>query len=148
MNGSPEYCGGQLQMGLWLTTSHLAPTPQAPGHGFRHFWLLQASLRPQSELTIHSGRQDGGLPIKPITHEQTAWSLTSRHMLWGPQGDGLQGCTEIGAANNKKKKKPLWAWFSYDWLIWTENSINIQKYPGTNQKRRCHLTLIKKSMRC
>ena len=53
-------------------TWHLAPTPHVPGQGSWHFWFEQASLRLQSELTTHSGLQDGGLPMNPITQEQTA----------------------------------------------------------------------------
>ncbi|KAJ4432718.1 hypothetical protein ANN_21355 [Periplaneta americana] len=43
-NGSPVNRGGQLQIGLWFTTSQRAPTPHVPGHGFLHFWLLHASF--------------------------------------------------------------------------------------------------------
>lgn len=37
MNGSPVNLLGQLHIGLCDTTSHLAPTPQVPGHGSLHF---------------------------------------------------------------------------------------------------------------
>lgn len=97
MKGSPVRPGGQLHIGLWLLTWHRAPTPQVPGHGSLHFWFEQASLRLQSELTTHSGLQDGGLPMKPGTHEHTACSLMLRHWLLGPQGDGLHGCFTSGA---------------------------------------------------
>lgn len=63
VNGSPVYSGKQLHIGLWLMTWHLAPIPQVPGQGSRHFWFEQASFNLQSELTVHSGRQDGGEPI-------------------------------------------------------------------------------------
>lgn len=53
--------------------------PQAPGHGLMHFWLEHASLNLQSELTMHSGRQLGGLPTYPWTHTQTACPFTSLH---------------------------------------------------------------------
>jgi hypothetical protein len=43
-NGSPVKRGGQLHIGLWFTTSQRAPTPQVPGQGFLHFWLLHASF--------------------------------------------------------------------------------------------------------
>jgi len=43
-NGFPVKRGRQLQIGLWFTTSHRAPTPQVPGQGFLHFWLLHASF--------------------------------------------------------------------------------------------------------
>ena len=76
-------------------TSHLAPTPQVPTHGFTHFWLVQASFPPQSEFTTHSGLQAGGDPLYPARHEHTDCPLTARHWLYGPQGDGWQGvgCT-------------------------------------------------------
>jgi hypothetical protein len=32
-NGSPVVPSGQLQVGIWLTTSQRAPCPQVPGHG-------------------------------------------------------------------------------------------------------------------
>lgn len=72
LNGSPVKSAGQLQIGLWFTTWHLAFKPQVPAHGFEHFWLIQACVKEHSELVIHSGRQFGGLPIKPKTQEQTA----------------------------------------------------------------------------
>lgn len=61
--GSPVNAGGQLQIGLWLTTWHLAVTPQDPGHGSLHLRFTQASFNGQSLLTIHSGRQAGGFPM-------------------------------------------------------------------------------------
>lgn len=99
MNGSPVIRGGQLQIGLWLTTSHLAPTPQDPAQGFMHFWLLHASDRPQSELTTHSGRQAGGEPLYDGKHEQTDWPLIGLHWLYGPHGDGWHGVGSTGAEN-------------------------------------------------
>lgn len=61
--GSPVNIEGQLQIGLWLTTWHLADTPQDPGHGSLHLRFTQASFNGQSLLTIHSGRQAGGFPM-------------------------------------------------------------------------------------
>lgn len=69
-------------------------------HGFIHFWLLQAKFKGQSELTTHSGRQNGGLPEYPGTQEQIAWPFASRHWLFGPQGDGKHGFWIVGAAIN------------------------------------------------
>lgn len=66
------YPDGQVQMGLWLTTWHLAPIPQVPGHGSIHFWFEHAWLKIQSELVVHSGLQVGGLPMYPGTQEHTA----------------------------------------------------------------------------
>lgn len=91
VNGSPVYPVTQLQIGLWLTTWHRAWIPQVPGQGSLHFWLMHASFGGQSELTTHSGLHEGGAPIKPSIHEQTAWPLCSLHLLFGPHGDGLQG---------------------------------------------------------
>ena len=78
-NGSPVKRAGQLQIGLWFTTSQRAPTPHVPGQGFLHLWLLHASFCPHSELTTHSGLHAGGLPMKPGTHEHTACPFISRH---------------------------------------------------------------------
>lgn len=44
-------------------TLHLAETPQDPGQGSMHFSRIQALLLMHSELTEHSGRQFGGVPI-------------------------------------------------------------------------------------
>lgn len=96
MKGSPVYLSGQLHMGLWLTTWQRALMPQVPGQGSIHFWLTQAWFWAQSELVTHSGRQLGGLPKYPGTQEQTAWPLTTRHALLGPQGLGLQGLVGFG----------------------------------------------------
>lgn len=101
VKGSPEYLGRQLQMGLWFTTWHWVLKPQVPIQGSIHFWLLQARFRGQSELTTHSGLQDGGAPRYPWTQEQTACWFTIRHWLLGPQGDGLQRST---APSGSKKK--------------------------------------------
>lgn len=100
VNWSPVNPGGQEQTGKWLITWHLAPTPQVPAQGSLHFWFEHASFKLQSELTVHSGRQVGGLPIKPTMQEQTAWLFTSLHWLLGPQGEGWQGCFSTGAVVN------------------------------------------------
>lgn len=97
MKGSPVYLGGQLQIGLWLITWHLALTPHVPGQGSTHFWLLQASFWGHSLLVTHSGLHVGGDPIYPGTQEQMAWPLISRHCELGPHGDGWQGLVSIGA---------------------------------------------------
>lgn len=85
------YPDGQLHIGLWLITWHLAPIPHVPGQGSLHFWLLQASFWLQSEFVKHSGLHNGGDPIKFDIHEHTAWLLISLHWLFGPQGEGLHG---------------------------------------------------------
>lgn len=82
----------------------MAFVPQTPGHGSTHFWLTHALSRAHSELTTHSGRQLGGVPINIGKHEQTACSLISLHWLFGPQGDGEQGWAGAGgiAVNNER----------------------------------------------
>lgn len=97
INGSPVSCEGQLQIGLWFITWHLAPIPQVPGQGSLHFWFMHASAWAQSVLTTHSGLHVGGLPMYPVTHVQTAKPLISLHWLFGPHGDGLQGCVVTGS---------------------------------------------------
>ena len=42
-NGSPVSSLGQLQIGLWLMTRQTAFSPQTPGQGSLHFWLIQAN---------------------------------------------------------------------------------------------------------
>lgn len=74
-------------------TWHFAFIPQVPGQGSIHFRFEQDSLRSQSELTVHSGLQEGGVPKNPSKHEQTACLLYSLQRLFGPHGDGLHGLT-------------------------------------------------------
>lgn len=93
--GSPVNPGKQLHIGLWLTTLQIVLNPQEPGQGFTHFWLLQASDKEQSELTVHSGRQAGGAPRYPATQEQTGCWLITRQTLFGPQGEGEQGFLDM-----------------------------------------------------
>lgn len=63
INGSPVKPEAHEHIGLWFVTWHLALRPHVPGHGSIHFWLTHALSCEHSELTIHSGRHDGGLPI-------------------------------------------------------------------------------------
>lgn len=44
INGSPVYCVGQLQIGAWFTTVHIADKPQDPGQGLKHLKLEQDLL--------------------------------------------------------------------------------------------------------
>lgn len=62
VKGSPVKDSLQLQIGLWLSTTHLVLRPQVPGHGSEHFWSIQALSRGHSELTTHSGLHPGGVP--------------------------------------------------------------------------------------
>lgn len=71
--------------------SHLVFEPHDPGQGSPHFLLIQAKFGAHSVLIVHSGLQDGGLPMKSGKHEHTDCPLIDLHWLLGPQGDGLQG---------------------------------------------------------
>lgn len=106
INGSPVYLGGQMQIGLCLTTLHFASTPHDPTQGSIHFWLLHALLSGQSELTTHSGLHRGGLPRYPATHEHTACPFISLHWLLGPHGDGIHGFVTMGTA------KKIWLFYN------------------------------------
>ena len=57
----------------------MAFVPQTPGHGSAHFWLTHALSDEHSELTTHSGRHPGGIPMYVGRHEQTAWPFKSLH---------------------------------------------------------------------
>lgn len=98
MNGSPVNPDVQLQMGLCVTTWQRALRPQVFGHGSIHFLLMQALSWGHSELTIHSGRQDGGVPIYPTSQVHTLWPFIARQRLFGPHGEGWQG-SNCGSAS-------------------------------------------------
>jgi len=53
----------------------------------------------QSELTVHSGRQLGGYPMKVGKHVQIGWLFTFRHWLFGPQGEGEHGFCITGSCS-------------------------------------------------
>lgn len=91
MKGSPVVADGQLQIAEWLMTWHLALTPQVPRHGSSHFCWMQARFVEQSLFRIHSGLQEGGVPIYWGKQEQAAWLKVARHCENGPHGEGLQG---------------------------------------------------------
>ena len=55
--GFPINPGGQVQIGLCLSTTHWALIPQLPGHGSWHWVLIQAKLAGQSSCLTHSGLQ-------------------------------------------------------------------------------------------
>lgn len=95
----------QLQIGTWFITVHWAKVPQEPGQGSLHFSLIQAWLREQSEFTVHSGRQFGGLPIKFGKQEQEDMPLLSRHSAFGPQGDGMHGLNGTGTGRDSKNNR-------------------------------------------
>lgn len=77
--GSPVKPALQPQIGLRLITSHRALMPQIPGHGSTHLRFLHARFTGQSELTVHSARQFGGVPMNVGKQEQIAWPFNSRH---------------------------------------------------------------------
>ena len=56
-NGLPEVPCGQLHIGMWFTTSHVAPWPHVPGQGSAHLFRIHALSLEQSVLSTHSGRQ-------------------------------------------------------------------------------------------
>lgn len=94
-------------------TLQRAPTPQDPGQGSVHFWLMQALLLGHSALMLHSGRQLGGDPIYVGKQEQDGEPLILRHSAFCPQGDGTQGsrcssCAITGGAKGiSSSLKPL-----------------------------------------
>lgn len=71
--------------------------PQAPGHGFLHFWFIHARLLEHSLLIVHSGLQFGGFPIIPSTHEHAGESPETLHCELGPHGEGTHGFVGIGS---------------------------------------------------
>lgn len=62
---------------------------------------MHARLCSQSELTIHSGRQLGGLPKNPGRHEHEACSPKLLHTLLGPHGEGSHGLPVGPKVDNK-----------------------------------------------
>jgi hypothetical protein len=80
-----------LQIGWWFWTLQSALKPHEPTHGSWHLWLKQARFDGHSELLEHSGRQFGGAPNIPGTHEHTERSFWTLQWLLGPHGDGTHG---------------------------------------------------------
>jgi hypothetical protein len=75
-NGLPDVPCGQLHIGMWFTTSHVAPWPHVPGQGSAHLFRIHALSLEQSVLSTHSGRQpEYGSPWYSGMHVQTP----SRH---------------------------------------------------------------------
>lgn len=91
LNASPVKPSRQPQTGEWLTTRQFALGAHDPGQGSTHFWLMQVRSDWQSELTVHSGRQLGALPIIFGMQEHCACPDTTWHCELAPQGGGLQG---------------------------------------------------------
>lgn len=86
-------------MGLCANTLQLALLAHCPTHGFTHRLLMQALSIAHSLFIVHSGRQLGGVPTNSDWQLHTAWELTSRHWLFGPQGDGVQGVGLVISGN-------------------------------------------------
>jgi len=64
VKASPIVGNGQEQMGTWLDTVQIAPTPQVPGQGSWHLVFMHACDFGQSVFTRHSGWQPWyGLPL-------------------------------------------------------------------------------------
>jgi hypothetical protein len=98
--GFPINPGGQVQIGLCLSTTHWALIPQLPGHGSWHWVLIQAKLAGQSSCLTHSGLQPSvlkGSPCIPGKQEQRACKIPGFTVQWVflPQGEGLQGSVGI-----------------------------------------------------
>lgn len=74
-----------------MITEHLVFGPQAPGHGFLHWFLKHANVLVHSSLIVHSGLQFGGFPTIFSEHVQAGDSPTTLHCEFGPQGDGTHG---------------------------------------------------------
>lgn len=104
MNGSPVKPGEHEHMGLWLIVWHLVLEPHnlEPRQGSLHLFEMHAKLKAHSALTVHSGRQFGGLPKKEGKQVQTLVLSTTRHKLLSPQGDGSQGLLITASFPSKK----------------------------------------------
>lgn len=103
--GSPTKSCTQVQDGMWLITLHSAFSPQVPGQGSVHLFLIHALFLGHSVLSTHSGLQPlYGSPWYSGKQVQTP----SLHSAFGPQGDGLQGSLlgGTGAAKFSFRNKP------------------------------------------
>lgn len=88
----------------------LAFRPHEPGHGSRHFWVMQALLLGHSGLIVHSGRQFGGLPIKESRQEQEGTPPMSLHCALEPHGDGMHTSLKsstLGGSEGAENKNAL-----------------------------------------
>lgn len=65
-------------------------------HGSLHLFLIQAWLLGHSALTIHSGLQLGGDPLKSGRQLQDGELLITRHWAFAPQGEGWHGLMGAG----------------------------------------------------
>lgn len=106
VNAFPVNPSLHVQIDKCVITWQFALIPQEPGHGSRHFWLMQAKLLAHSSFIVHSGLQLGGLPSKLAWQEQDGIPLRLRQTEFGPQGDGMHGslssCGITAGAKNYK----------------------------------------------
>lgn len=99
VNASPIVGKGQEQIGIWLDTVQMAPTPQVPGQGSWHLVRIQAWDFGQSVFTKHSGWQPSyGFPLKSGRHSQYAVLCLSRQYALVPHGEGLHGLEGVGGS--------------------------------------------------
>lgn len=124
-SGSPINPDWHEHIALWLITSHLAFRPQEPGHGSLHFLFIQAKRGVHSALTEHSGRHLGGTPIKSGKQVQTDCPFTTRHSLFGPHGDGLQGLLIASWVS----KKQVFEFIKYYYIVYKYSKVGIITYP-------------------
>ena len=72
-----------MQTAKWLTTEHLALTPQVLAQGSWHRLSRQASFPSHSELRMHSGLHPvWGSPRYPFMHLQLTEEPSSRISHW------------------------------------------------------------------
>lgn len=122
VNGSPVYPEEHVHIGVWDTVLHIAFSPQEPGQGSLHFWLMHAKLLGHSLLLIHSGLQLGGEPVNSGKQEHDGELLITWHCAFGPQGDGSQGFC-CGGTSNAKIKFNSNAFQDIDWHLTVNNQF-------------------------
>lgn len=113
VNAFPIVGAGHEQIGMWLDTVQMAPTPQVPGQGSWHLVLIQACDFEQSVFTKHSGWQlSYGFPLKSGRHSQYAVLSLSLQYALIPHGEGLHGLESVvggsGVARIKCKTRKKW----------------------------------------
>lgn len=57
-------------------------------HGSLHLLLIHAKSKEHSLFARHSGRQFGGVPMKPCKHEHDGKLCITLHCEFGPHGEG------------------------------------------------------------
>lgn len=113
----PTNSGKHEQIGMWFVTIHCAFNPQVPTQGSKHLLRMQALSRGQSLFSTHSGLQPRyGSPWYSGKQEHTPLS----HIVFGPQGEGLQGSTvSTGAVKESICAADIViSWYAYMLLVW------------------------------